>query len=137
LLTLHYKAQYTTRTMFKFNRTYFVLAVILLVVEFIIGAFMHDDYIRPFGGDFLVVILIYCSIKSILKCDVTYTALGVLLFAFVIEWCQRIHLINMLNLQHSPIARVILGTDFAWTDMLMYTLGILCVWLTERVARSI
>ena len=123
--------------MFKLNRTYLVLSVILLVVEFIIGIFMHDDYIRPFGGDFLVVMLIYCFIKSFVKCDVNYTALGVLLFAFVIEWSQRIQLINMLNLQHSPIARLILGTDFAWTDMLMYTLGIMLVWLTERVIRSI
>jgi hypothetical protein len=123
--------------MFKFNRTYFVLSVILLVIEVIIGAFMHDDYIRPFGGDFLVVILIYCFIKGFIKCDVNYTALAVLLLACVIEWSQSIHLINMFKLQHSPIARLILGTDFAWTDILMYTLGIMVVWLTERLVSAI
>ena len=121
----------------KFNRIYFFLAVLLLMVETIIGLYMHDDYIRPFGGDFLVVILIYCLIKSFIKCDVNYTALGVLLFAYFIEWCQWLHLINILGLQGSFTARMLLGTSFAWADMLMYTLGILFVWLTERLVRCI
>jgi hypothetical protein len=118
--------------MFKFNKTYFILSVLLLATEIIIVVYTNDGYIRPFGGDFLWVILIYCIIKTIIKCDVNRTVIAVLLFAFVVEVLQYFHILNLLGLQGSAAARIIMGTDFAWTDMLMYTLGMLLVWLVER-----
>jgi len=47
-----------------FNKTYFLLALLLLSVELFIGFFVRDAVIRPYGGDFLVVILLYCMLKS-------------------------------------------------------------------------
>jgi Protein of unknown function (DUF2809) len=117
--------------MFKFNSTYFVLAIVLFLVEFFIGFYMHDAIIRPFGGDFLVVILLYCFVKSFVNTRVTTTAISVLLFAYVIETLQYFHIVNVLGLQNSRIACIIIGTGFSWIDMLMYTLGILLVWLIE------
>jgi hypothetical protein len=38
----------------------------------------------------------------------------------------------MVGLEHSAIARVVLGTSFAWIDMLAYTIGILLILLVER-----
>jgi hypothetical protein len=117
---------------FRFNSTYFVLSVILFAAEVLIALYLRDAYIRPFGGDFLVVILIYCAVKSFLRCTVNRAVIFVLLFAYVIEILQYFHLVNLLGLEHSAIARIVLGTYFAWTDMLMYTLGMLLVWLIER-----
>lgn len=118
--------------MFRFDRTYFMLFVILLMIEIIIGVYAHDAYIRPYGGDFLVVVMIYCLIRSFTKYNVNSTAIGTLLFAYAVEVSQRFHLVNLLGLQNSTAACIIMGTSFAWTDMLMYTLGILMVWLIER-----
>lgn len=123
--------------MFKFNRIYFILFVILLVIEIIIGVYAHDAYIRPYGGDFLVVILIYCLIRGFTKYDVNSTAIGTLLFAYAVEVSQGFHLINLLGLQNSRVACIIMGTSFAWTDILMYTLGILMVWFIENRWRRI
>lgn len=123
--------------MFKFNRTYFILSLLLLATEIIIIAYTNDAYIRPFVGDFLWVILIYCLIKTIVKSDVNLTVVGVLLFAVVIEVLQYFHILNLLGLQGSAIACIIMGTDFAWTDILMYTLGMLMVWLTERSVKRV
>ena len=133
---MEYKNHYADR-IFKFNGNYFILLVLLLLTEVIIAIYVHDAYIRPFGGDFLVVILIYCVIKSFANFRVNPTAVFVLLFAYSIEVLQYFNFIKLLGLQASPVARVIMGTYFAWTDMLMYTLGIGLVWLVERSIKRI
>jgi len=116
---------------FQFNKTYFFLAFLLFMIEVIIGAYLHDAVIRPYGGDFLVVILIYCFVKSFLNTPVMVTALAVLLFSYLIETLQYFHIVDMLGLEKSTIARTVIGTSFAWTDLLAYTLGILLVLIIE------
>jgi hypothetical protein len=49
----------------------------------------------------------------------------------VIETLQYFHIVDVLGLQDSKIARIVIGTGFSWMDMLMYTAGILLVWLVE------
>jgi len=116
---------------YTFNLHYFLLALVLLITEIIIGVFIKDSFIRPYGGDFLVVILLYCFVRSFFDMGL-YTALsGVLLFAYLVEILQYFQIVNVLGLQESATARVLIGTSFAWTDMLMYTLGIVLVWFIE------
>lgn len=50
--------------MFKFNKTYFVFAIFIFFIEVLISLYLHDKIVRPYVGDFLVVILIYCFIKA-------------------------------------------------------------------------
>ena len=94
--------------MFIFRKNYFVLTVILFLVEVCIALFIKDRFIRPYVGDFLVVILIYSFIRSFLNAPVFKTALGVLIFAFAIEGLQYINLVKILGLQHSKLASVVL-----------------------------
>ena len=117
---------------FQFNRLYFILTVLLLGIEIIIALFAHDQIIRPFIGDLLVVILIYCFIKSFFNTAVLLTAVAVLAFSFIVETLQYFHIVNRLGLRHSKIARIIIGTSFAWSDLLAYTIGIAIVLVTER-----
>jgi len=120
--------------MIKFQLKYLILTVLLFIIEVVIGTYAHDAIIRPYGGDFLVVILIYCSVKSFLSFSVKVTAIAVLMFAYAVEISQYFHLINLIGLQNSRAACIILGTSFSWTDMLMYTLGIILVLMVERMA---
>jgi hypothetical protein len=122
--------------MFNFNKRYFALTLLLLIIEFIIGADVHDDVIRPYGGDFLVVILIYCLVKSFLNVPVFKTACGILLFSYIVEVSQYFHLVELLGLQNSKIAKILLGTSFSFTDLLAYTLGIVLVIIVENVKYS-
>ncbi len=117
--------------MFSFHLKYFLLMLVLLALEVIIGAYFHDAIIRPYGGDFLVVILIYCFVKSFWNTRLLPTVICVLLLAYTVEISQYFHLINIIGLQNSKVARIIMGTSFSWTDMLMYTLGIIIVWIVE------
>lgn len=119
--------------MFRFSIGYFLFAVLLLFTEIFIALYLHDRIIRPYVGDFLVVILIYCFIKTFLKYSHKKVAVSILLFAYVVEFLQYFNLVSMLNLQGSEFARVILGTSFEWIDMLAYTLGILFVLFIEKM----
>jgi DNA integrity scanning protein DisA with diadenylate cyclase activity len=115
-----------------FNKFYFLLTVLLFITEVFIGQYLDDAIIRPYGGDFLVVILIYCFVKSFVNTPVIATAISVLIFAYLIEVSQYFHLVNLLGLEHMRAARIVLGTSFSFVDMLTYTLGILVVLIIEN-----
>lgn len=116
----------------KFNSSYFGWFILLFLIEVCIERFIHDAFIRPFVGDFLVVILIYCFVKSFFNTRLYPTAMGVLLFSWLVEWMQYFHWVEILGLSHSRFARAILDTHFSWIDLLMYNLGILLVIFIER-----
>lgn len=115
-----------------FNKTYFFFTVLLFVIEILIAKYIHDDFIRPYIGDLLVVILIYCFVKSFFNINAIQASIAVLLFAYFIEMLQYFKLVNLLGLQQNKIACIIIGTSFSWIDMLMYTIGILIIILIEK-----
>lgn len=121
--------------MFAFNKKYFLIAVFLFSIEVLIALYVKDAIIRPYVGDFLVVILLYCMIRAVVDAPVMKIAMAVLLFAYLIEWLQYMNVIHWLGLQHNKTANIIIGNRFEWIDMLVYTLGILGVVLVERKGR--
>lgn len=117
----------------KFNKVYFGLTILLLGIEIIIALYVHDAIIRPYIGDLLVVILIYTFIRSILNTPVLPTVIGVLLFAYLVEFLQYCQLINILGLQDSKTASIIIGVSFEWIDMLAYTAGAALILVGESL----
>jgi hypothetical protein len=117
---------------FTFNKYYGLLALCLFIIEVLIALYVHDAIVRPYVGDVLVVILIYCFVKAFVDTPVLPTAIVVLVFAYVIEWLQYLQIVNWLGLQHNAIAITVIGTTFQWGDILAYTLGILVVLLVEK-----
>lgn len=111
----------------RFNRRYFILAITLFFIEVIIALYVHDAFIRPYFGDVLVVILLYCSTRSVVNSPVITTALIVFVIACLIELSQYFHLVQLLGWGGSKTAATVLGTSFSFTDVLMYALGILTV----------
>lgn len=118
------------------NKNYAFLTAALFITEACIALFIKDKFIRPYFGDFLVVILIYCFVKTFFNAPVFKTAIAVLLFAYFIELLQYLQLIEILGLQHSKLAKIIMGSAFKWLDMLMYTLGIGIVLIVEFFFRK-
>lgn len=119
--------------MFQFNRNYFAVTVLLFLTEITIALYVHDNFIRPYFGDFLVVILLYCFLMSFLKISVWVAAALVLVFSFAIETAQYFNIVEKLGLQSNKIVKVVLGNSFAWIDLLAYTLGILAVISMEKI----
>ena len=116
---------------FRFNIRYFAVASLIFVVEILIAVFVHDRIIRPYVGDVLVVILIYCFVKSFIDLPVLPTALAVLLFSFAVETLQYYEIVNQLGLRDSKLASTIIGNSFAWIDVMAYIIGIILVLCVE------
>lgn len=118
---------------FSFHRGYFLATFILFIIEVLIALFVRDRFIRPYVGDVLVVMLIYCFVRTWWQAPVWPLALAVLAFAFLIEIMQYYNLVGWLGLQDSPLAVVVLGNSFAWEDLVAYTAGIALVIAVEHI----
>jgi len=119
--------------MLTFKRNYFFLTVLLFVIEVLIALYVHDKIVRPYIGDMLVVLLIYCFVRTFFKLPVMPTAIGVLIFSYVVETLQYFKIVEVLGLQDSAFFRTVIGTSFVWMDLVMYTLGIMLVLIIEKM----
>ncbi|MEJ6979046.1 DUF2809 domain-containing protein [Pedobacter sp. P351] len=119
--------------MLSFKLNYFIASNLLFLTEVCIAVFAHDQIIGPYFGDLLVVILLYCLVKSFLDLPATITALTVLLFSYMLETLQYFNIVQLLGLGNSGIANIIIGNYFAWLDILAYTLGIILVLAIENL----
>ena len=115
----------------QFNKTYFMLTILLFIIEVCIATFLKTGFIRHTVGDYLVVILMYCFFKSFIKGNHLRITISVLVFSFAIEFLQLANILKPLNLQNSQAAKLILGSTFNFSDLVAYTLGIITVIIVE------
>jgi Protein of unknown function (DUF2809) len=118
-----------------FRRKYFYLTLILLLIEIFIGVYVRDSFVRPFFGDVLVVILVYCFIQSFWKIQPVKAMAGVFVFACVVEGLQYLNIVDKLGLRPYKLLVIILGSSFDWGDILAYAVGSAIVILTESKLR--
>ena len=118
--------------MIRFHKKYAIIAIALFILEILIALYIHDAFIRPFGGDFLVVIFMYYTIRMVLNIQPITTAVAVLIISFGIEILQYFHFVEVLGLANNKLALIILGNSFSWLDLLMYLGGIITVYLIDN-----
>ena len=107
------------------RKLYSLIFFVLLLVEISIALWVRDDFIRPYLGDFLVVILIYSFLMSIFpKLSISKALIIVLVFSFSVEFFQLINIVEILNFQPPKIIMIVLGSSFSLGDLLAYSLGI-------------
>ncbi|MDO7845811.1 DUF2809 domain-containing protein [Hymenobacter sp. M29] len=117
----------------RFEKRYFLLASGLLALEVVIALYLHDKIIRPYVGDFLAPVFLYCLVCSGLAVAPMRAAAGVLLISYLIEFLQYFHFLSWLGWQHIRVATVLLGNHFEWSDLLAYTGGVALVLLVEQM----
>ena len=122
--------------MLRFHTGYFLAAAGVLALETGITLFVHDKFVRPYGGDFLATIFLFWLVKTFVLAPNRQIVTLVLLTSYLIEALQYVNLLTQLGLQHSRLARIVLGSHFEWTDMLAYTLGALVAVGIERVVQA-
>ena len=116
----------------RFNAYYFVVSISLFLIELWIALYVRDDFIRPYVGDVLVVILIYVIARTFLKISILTAAVGVLLFAFGVEILQFFQIVEILGWGSSAWARTVIGTTFDGEDLIAYSVGILLLLGLEK-----
>lgn len=114
----------------KFNLKNFIIFLLIFISEICIAK--TSGFIRHTFGDYLVVILLYYLVKSFFDIHYKKLAVGVLLFSFLVELLQAINFIELLDLKHNKIARLIIGTTFSLGDLVAYTLGIITILAIEK-----
>jgi hypothetical protein len=121
----------------RFNKKCAVLSIGLLAAEIFIALFINDRLVRPFVGDMLVVILIFTLCRTIVETGYFRLALCVLIFSFAVETGQYFNLVSILGLQHSAMARIIIGMTFDFHDLIAYSSGVLLICIIGLLRRPI
>ncbi len=105
----------------------------LLAAEVIIALFVHDNFIRPYLGDVLVVIVLYLFVRSLVPKGVPLLPLYLFLFAAGVEVLQYFQIVRRLGLQDIPFSRILIGSVFDVADILCYGVGCLFLAVCEGV----
>jgi hypothetical protein len=114
---------------------YGIAALILLVVEVLIALFVNDQFVRPYLGDVLAVVLVYASLRAVTRMGFTPALCIALGIALVIEVAQALNLLGALGLADNQFARIVLGGAFDMLDMAAYLAGGVVVLAVESGLR--
>lgn len=115
----------------KFHLGYFTSFILLTMLEVYIAIYVHDAWIRPIVGDMLVVIVIYCFLRSFIHLKTKLLPINVFLFAAFVEVLQYFHIVEILGVAHITFLRILLGTTFDFADIGAYALGCICLLIWE------
>ena len=113
---------------------YLSLSVILFFIELFIALFVHDRFIRPYFGDVLVVILVYCAVRVLFPEKPKLLPIYVFIFAVLVEVSQYLDLAELLG--GGVILSTIIGTSFSWLDILCYFIGTLLIYPIDLLFRK-
>lgn len=112
---------------------YCVLFLLFFFLEVGIARYVKDGLIRPYIGDLLVVIVVYCLIRIFVPTGMKFLPFYVFVFSFVVEILQLFDLVNKLGLQNNAVLRIAIGSVFDLKDILCYAVGCLFLVLYERI----
>jgi len=113
------------------NRGFLCAFLALLIAIVLIAVFGTSGFIRYHFGDILIVIFIYCFIKSFIRNRMKWLPLAVFLFSVLVEIGQYFNIVERLGLADIAIARVAIGMTFDPWDIVMYFIGFLLLCLFE------
>ena len=94
----------------------------LLAAEIYIGIFVRDGFVRPYLGDTLVVMLLYCIVRIVFPTGAYWLSGAVFLFAVLVEISQIFPLCDLLGIR-SGLIRTLMGTSFSLGDIAAYFAG--------------
>ena len=114
---------------------YILAFVLLLTVEILIALFVRDDFIRPYGGDILVTVLICAAVRILFPTGVRLLPLWVFLFAAGVEIGQYFDFVTLLGFGDITFFRILLGSTFSVADLICYAAGCVLFLLGEKLLR--
>ena len=107
-------------------------ACILLAAEILIALFVRDSFVRPYGGDILVTVLLCCFLRAVFLFWIPYLPLGVFLFAAAVEFAQALGIASLIPEGWTAV-RIIVGSSFSVWDLVCYAVGCVLFWGAERL----
>lgn len=111
---------------------YLISAIIIIVTEVFIALYVHDNFIRPYAGDILVVFVLYFLYKTLFPKKNKNLPIYIFIFSVIVEILQGINIIDILGLGDITFFRILLGTNFDIKDILCYLVGCVILYYIEN-----
>lgn len=118
-----------------FRPGYAIAAFAIFAVEVLIALFVRDAFVRPYAGDMLAVILVYCALRAVTWLGIASAIAVTLAIALAIELAQLLSLLDVLGLRGNRLAATVLGGSFDWLDLVAYAAGAAIAAAIEAVLR--
>lgn len=100
--------------------------LILLGAEVCIALFVHDSFVRPYLGDVLAVITVYCGARIVFPRRFTWLSALVMALALCVELVQLTDFSSVFG--EGSFMSILLGATFDLYDLLCYGIGgIVCI----------
>ena len=115
----------------KRNALYYgAWAAVLLLTEIFIGAYVsHTLWLRSYGGDILVIPLIYVLTRIFVRWLPRTMPLVMGGVGLLAELAQLFRLSDRLGFARGSLPAVIIGTSFSWVDVLCYAAGVVLIYI--------
>ena len=117
----------------KIRILYAVATLLLLLTEVFIALYVHDDFIRPYVGDVLVVIVIYTFIRMIIPEKCRLLPLYIFIFAAGVELLQLAKIVEILGVEDNTFLKTLIGSVFDVKDIVCYAVGCVILGVYEWV----
>lgn len=119
------------------KRLFYLIAFLTLVaVEVLIALFVNDGFVRPYVGDVIVVMVIFCFVRIFIPNKVPLLPLYVFLFSLAVEIGQYFDFVALLGLEQNRFLSVLLGRTFSLSDILCYAVGCALCAIGEITAKK-
>lgn len=105
-------------------------------MEVLIALYVRDRFVRPYLGDVLAVMLVYCGLRAVLPIRPLAAAIAAFAIGAAIEFGQAVHVLDLIGV-HNRVIRVVLGTGFEWLDFVAYAAGALAALAGEHSRRVV
>lgn len=114
---------------------YAALFAVLFIIETLIAIFVHDDFVRPYIGDVLVVMLVCTFLRIFFPEKPKLLPAFATSFAVLIEILQYFDFVEVLGLENNPIISTALGRTFDIKDIICYIVGGAIFFASEKLIR--
>lgn len=96
-----------------------------------IALFVHDNFIRPYIGDVLVVFVVYSAVRVVFPDKFKYLSLYTFIFAATVELLQLINIVKILGFENNRFISVLVGSVFDIKDIVCYGVGCITLYIFE------
>ncbi len=101
----------------------FLAFLLFLTIEILIALFVHDQFVRPYIGDVLVVVVLYFLVRVLLPEGYIWLPAFLFVCATGVEFLQYLNLVELLGLSGNRFMRILLGSVFDMKDIVCYGVG--------------
>ncbi len=117
----------------KSKLVYAILFFAVFVLEVLIALFVNDSFIRPFGGDILVTILLCLFARAFFPVKTKLLPVYVFLFAVAVEICQYFDIVKLLGFENNAFISTIVGRSYSFIDIICYGVGCVAFFIIEQI----